>query len=270
MSPPDQDEAIDRWLRGEATPEERSALAEGAAQAELGRQVIVDGLLRAFRRPSVADRVMQRLPPGAPPAGRLRILPILLGLGLVMGLVAAVWLLQSRRGGDSPRPAMAGGRTMSLVPAADTAVDEGHPTAAPGTASDLTVCGAVGGQGIAYLRFQLPPGTVHHAVLILNSVSGTGKVSVHPVEAKTVGTWSESDLRWWHRLPVGPALGTLQQADGHWRLQIDGLQGPVVELALLTDSVAPIMFLSREMGEGGPRLTLDIEGAAATGHGADF
>ena len=132
------------------------------------------------------------------------------------------------------------------------------------------MCGAAGDRGIAYLRFPLPPQAIRHGVLVLNSVSGTGTVSVHVVDAKAVGTWSEADLRWWHRLPVGPALGVLQQVDGQWRLQLDGLQGTEVELALLSDSATPIVFFSRESGRRGPCLVFETDDGSAAVRNADF
>ncbi len=233
-------------------------------------QAAVDGLLRAARRPSVADAVMQRLPPGPPPRPGTRGRWIMISLGAVLGLVGAAWYGYHQFGSQASRTSQSPEQSISIIAVADAAVDEANPSMSSGTGSQLRACGAAKNQGIVYVRFHVPRRTSTHATLVLDSISGSGPVSVHPVDAQAIGSWSEADVRWWHRPAFGPALGKLKRDGNRWRLEIDCQAVPMVELALLSDSEQPILFFSREMEGRGPRLELRHDASAESTPASDF
>ena len=270
------DQLISAWLEGTASAEARAELAaQMRSDPELRRQVttqaLMHGVLRAHRpQASVADRVMAKLPPGLPPRPLRWWIPLgLISVVTVMMALVVRWptpqpqmlaMSTSATVAQVIAPVAAAQRTVLATTAtqsaviaaeADAHVDAGHRGARLGTATRMQV----GGSFSAYLRFTVPHGCTGRGALVLTRASGAGSVAVHRVGS--VGTWEEADLSWWHRPLIGDTVGVLGAQGDTLVLMLTLVPGAEVEFALV-GAVGPMEIYSRESGQRGPRLEVDM------------
>lgn len=147
----------------------------------------------------------------------------------------------------------------TLLPTADTYVNEAAPAAANGGSTSLAVRGSLGYE--TYLRYELPsapPGTVLKAATLrvrTNTQSYAGSADDHAVVPVT-GSWTEAGTTWNTRPAVDAAtvLGTLPGGtvpDSHYSVPLDvaGLSGSLgseVDLAVVSEGTDNVWFWSRE------------------------